>query len=227
LSSTPKGAYSSLKIPSWARFQFGQGPRLGRAYGECRIVGIRACIATVMFAGFLLVAAQAESLNGVTFPDTYKVGGQTLVLNGMGVRTLTAFQIEIYVAALYLANPSSDPGAIEASSTPKALILYYLHDGSKEQVEKQFRAGEQTNCGAGGCPPSDGTDFEKLVAAAPAVRAGDTTTYIFTRKGFQVFANGQYLIGFDNPDLGNRLLDGFIGAHPPSTSLKIALLGGR
>ena len=182
-----------------------------------------------MFSAFLLVAesAHAASLNGVNFPDTFKVDGQTLVLNGLGLRTLTDFQIEIYVAGLYLARPNSDPGAIEASATPKALILYYLHDGSKEQVQKQFRAGERTNCGAGGCPPGDATDFEKLVAAAPAVRRGDTTTYIFTRAGFQVFENGNYLIGFGNPDLGNRLLDGFIGTHPPSTALKMALLGER
>ena len=169
--------------------------------------------------------AQAAKIDGVTFPDTYTINGQSLVLNGLGERTLTIFEVEVYVAALYLAQPSHDPAAIVKSATPKVLILHYLHAGSKAQVEKEYRAGEQNNCGAGGCPPEDGTDFERLVALAPAVQDGDTTTYIFKSTGFEVLANGKSLASFNNPDLGSRLLDGFIGAHPPSASLRTALLG--
>jgi hypothetical protein len=184
------------------------------------------------FAGLLaatlllpLGPAAAASLEGVTVPDTTEVDGKTLVLNGIGLRTLTIFQVDIYVAALYVPTVAHTAAAIEAEPGPKLLILHYLHSGSKEQVEKEYRLGEQTNCGAGGCPASYAADFDRLTALAPAVQPGDTTTYIFTQTGFRVLANNKPLASFDNPGLGTQILDGFIGPHPPSISLRTALLG--
>jgi hypothetical protein len=170
-------------------------------------------------------AAGAATLDGVTFPDKYPVAGQTLVLNGLGQRTLTVFNVKVYVAALYLPQPSHDATQILASHSPKVLLLQYLHSGSKSEIEEEYRKGEQTNCADGGCNPADKTDFERLVAAAPAVKVGDTTTYIFNGHGFQVYANNQSIGTFNNEDLAERLLSGFIGAHPPSPDLRSRLLG--
>ncbi len=175
----------------------------------------------------LLFATQAvaASMDGVTVPDTYTADGQTLRLNGIGVRTLTIFSVKIYVAALYLAAPSHDAGQILKSSSPRVLTLTFLHAGSKADIQKEYREGEKTNCGNGGCNPADEGDFERLVAAAPAVAVGDTSTFIFTPKGFRVLANGRDIGDYANPDLGERVLAGFIGEHPPSAALRAALLG--
>ena len=180
----------------------------------------------VAFA-FALTAASshAATLDGVSFPDKYPVAGQSLVLNGMGVRTLTVFNIRVYVAALYLPQQSHDPAQIIASTGPKVLLLQYLHAGSKAEIEQEYRKGEQVNCGSGGCAASDQADFERLVAAAPAVKVGDTTTYVFNAHGFQVYANNQSIGTFTNQDLAQHLLGGFIGAHPPSADLRSRLLG--
>ncbi len=179
----------------------------------------------LLLAACLAQAAAAATLAGVTLPQTYPVNGQPLSLNGIGLRTLTVFEVKVYVAGLYLAQPSHDPQAIMASATPKVITLQFLHAGSKAEVEKEYRAGEQANCAAGGCDPADAADFERLIAAAPAVKEGDTSTYVFTSKGVRVLANNQVIGDFANPDLANRLLAGFIGAHPPSQALKSQLLG--
>jgi Chalcone isomerase-like len=169
--------------------------------------------------------AAAATLEGATLPDTYTVAGQPLVLNGIGLRTLTIFGIKIYVAGLYLPRPSHDAQQILASPGPKVIILKFIRAGSKAQVEKQYRAGEETNCGNGGCDPADQKDFERLVAAAPAVNPGDMSTYVFTDKGVQVFANDRLIGDFADRDLAYRLLAGFIGDHPPSQELRHQLLG--
>jgi hypothetical protein len=137
-------------------------------------------LATGLILCWLASSATAATLAGASLPDSYKVDGQTLVLNGIGLRTLTIFDIRAYIAGLYLTRPSHDAEQIFKSSGPKVIILRFLRDASKERVEKQYRAGEEENCGAGGCAPSDQADFERLVAAAPAVNAGDTSTYVFT-----------------------------------------------
>ena len=179
-----------------------------------------------LLAGFCLVAtAQARTLGGVTLPDSYPVAGRMLPLNGMGVRTFSFLGIRIYVAGLYLTQPSHDANAILASPEPKVVLLQFLHAGSKAEVEKEYREGEKLNCGDGGCPATDQTDFERMVAAAPAVAVGDTSTYIFTGTGFQVLANNKLIGTYTNKDLAYRMLSGFIGARPPTQDLRSGLLG--
>ena len=182
-------------------------------------------LAFLLVCSWAVAGARAATLDGVTLPDTYPVGGQALALNGIGVRTLTIFNVRIYVAGLYLAHPSHDPQQILASTEPKVILMQFLHAGSKADVEKQYREGEVTNCGNGGCAPSDEADFERLVAAAPGVNVGDTSTYIFTTRGVRVLANNRLIGEFANPDLAYHLLAGFIGAHPPSQALRSRLLG--
>jgi hypothetical protein len=162
----------------------------------------------------------AATLEGETLPDSYTVDGQSLVLNGIGLRTLTIFHIDAYVAGLYLPRRSHDAAQILASPEPKIILLKFIRSASKQRVEQQYREGEANNCGKGECAPSDQTDFERLVAAAPAVEAGDTSTYIFTTKGVRVFANDRMIGDFTDRDLAYRLLSGFIGAHPPSPALR-------
>ena len=174
---------------------------------------------------WLASSASAATLDGVTIPDVYTVNGQTLKLNGAGVRTLTIFRIRVYVAALYLLRPSHDAGDIVASPGTKVVRLAFIRSGSKAQIEKQFREGEANNCGHGECEPGDEADFERLVEAAPAVEPGDTFTYVFTDRGVKAFANNNLIGDFADVDLAHHLLLGFIGKNPPSESLRDHLLG--
>ncbi len=183
-----------------------------------------AVLAAMLLCG-LPRGARALVIEGVNVPDTYMLDGAALHLNGAGVRTLTLLEVKVYVAALYVPQPLHDGRAIEAAPGPKVLTLRFLHEGSKAQIEHQYRVGEQENCGAGECAPADGPDFDRLVALAPAVKVGDSTTYIFTAQGVTVLANDRVLAKFANPDLGFRLLNGFLGATPPSKTLRAALLG--
>jgi hypothetical protein len=169
--------------------------------------------------------AAAATLEGITIPDSYPVDEQPLVLNGIGLRTLTIFNIRIYVAGLYLSRPNHDAQQILASPGPKVILLKFIHAGSKERVEKQYRVGEEQNCRNGGCDPSDRKDFERLVAAAPAVNPGDTSTFVFTENRVRVLANDRVIGDFADRDLAYQLLAGFIGDHPPSQELRRQLLG--
>ena len=112
-----------------------------------------------------------------------------------------------------------------AAATPKVLLLQFLHSGSKADVQRQFHNGEMVNCGNGGCNPADQADFDRLVAAAPAVNVGDTFTFIITNRGVRFYANNQLLAQSSQPDLGRLILLGYIGDHPPSEDLREHLLG--
>jgi hypothetical protein len=188
---------------------------------------IRAAVLLLAFSTPFAKGAGAATYAGVTLPDTYPVEEQNLVLNGMGLRTLTVFNVRAYVAGLYLAQRSGNGPQILASKAPKVILIQFLHSATKAQVEAQYRAGEQKNCGNGGCDPADAKDFEVLVAAAPAVAVGDTSTYVFTDGRVRVYANQRMIANIANRDLAFHLLEGFIGAHPPAEDLKRSLLGGQ
>jgi Chalcone isomerase-like len=170
-------------------------------------------------------ATRAATLAGVEVPDTLQVDGKPLVLNGVGLRTLTILRVKIYVAALYLPKKSSDARAILASPGPKVVSLHYIHGGSKEQVQDRYREGERVNCGNGGCDAALQSDFERLVASAQPVREGDITNFVVTERGFRVVFNGRPVVSFNDSRLGNMIIEGFIGAHPPSEDLRAGLLG--
>lgn len=57
------------------------------------------------------------------FPDRMTATGSTLVKNGEGKRTATIFNVEVYKAALYLAEKTNDAGKILSSKTPKRLEM--------------------------------------------------------------------------------------------------------
>ena len=170
--------------------------------------------------------ARAATLEGVTLPDTYPAGGQTLRLNGMALRTKTILNIRAYVVGLYLPQTSGDPAAILASPGPKVVLMQYLHDADKARIDAELREGEQNNCGHGECPKEDETDFERLVSVAPAVKVGDTYTFIVTAQNMTLLANNKP-VGTFVPDLGRLIVAGFIGAHPPSADVKAGLLGAH
>ncbi len=173
-------------------------------------------------------AARAASLAGVDIPETFSIDGKSLVLNGYGLRTLTFLKVKIYVAALYLPKKSNDAQAILASPGPKVLRLHHIHSGTKDQVQDRYKEGLKVNCGdeqGTGCPADLRADYQKLFDSAKPVAEGDITTYIVTDKQFRVVFNGVPVISFNNVALGNMILAGFIGAHPPSPDLRAALLG--
>ena len=183
-------------------------------------------LALLALCGLVLAGpGRAASVSGLSLPDTFPLAGQTLVLNGLGIRTLTIFKVKVYLAGLYVAQRNRDARAILASPGPKVIVMQFLHKASKEDVEKQYREGEAKNCGHGECAPSDKDDFERLIALTPAAAVGDTLTYICTQRGLRVLFNNKQVGEIANPDLATRILAGFIGSNPPSEDLKAQLLG--
>jgi hypothetical protein len=179
----------------------------------------------LMASLWIVPTARAATLAGVEVPDTLPIDGRKLVLNGLGLRTLTFLKVKIYVAALYLPKQTANAPAILASPGPKVIALHHIHSGSKGQVQDRYREGEKVNCGGGGCDTALQADFERLVASASPVQEGDVTLYIVTDKSFRVVFNGREVIAFTGNRLGNMIIEGFIGAHPPSETLRAGLLG--
>ena len=171
---------------------------------------------------FFLSFAWAETLAGVSMPDTTKVGDTTLLLNGMGLRE--KFWIDIYVAGLYLPSKMSNDMEILHLNQPKQITLEFIYsEVTKEQMIEVLEENIANNpnfsqetiaqirqCG------SWMTNFHK----------GDTATFEYDpTKGTAVHINNQVKGTIPGPDFMKAIFAMYIGPHPATADLKQGLLG--
>jgi Chalcone isomerase-like len=167
----------------------------------------------------------AAELDGVTLPDTERVAGTELRLNGIGLRSYSVFQVPIYVAGLYLVRPSNDANQILHSPDTKLLEIRFVHDVSVEQSRKAWRDGFERNC-VSPCQVAP-QDVERFLSFVPAVRKGDSYSLLFTAEGAEVISNGHRIGSVPDPLFAQAMLTTFLGPQPPTPRLKRELLGAH
>src|SRR5262245_12146751 len=107
-------------------------------------LGALLIVAGVMTA-FAVTGVSAKECTGVSFPDQTQVAGTTLALNGLGLRQATVMKVNVYVAALYVAQVSSDAGAILSAPSPKQLVLQFVRDVGASDLAKAWEEGFAAN----------------------------------------------------------------------------------
>ena len=170
-------------------------------------------------------AASAKECKGVAFPEQIQVTGSPLKLNGLGLRQATVMKLNVYVAALYVANASTDANAILASTTPKALVLHFLRNVGGADLNKAWEEGFATN--AKDRLPALKERIEKLKGWMADMKTGQRLT--FTHRpgaGIEVDVNGAVKGTVEGDDFAVAFLSIWLGVQPPNPGLKAGLLGG-
>jgi len=75
---------------------------------------------------------QTKTESGVSMPIEVKVGDNLLVLNGMATRKKVV--VKVYIAGLYLAQPSSNADQILATDSPRRMVMHFVHDVSADKL---------------------------------------------------------------------------------------------
>jgi len=171
----------------------------------------------------LAVAASAAELDGVALPNTRQADGVTLHLNGVGLRTYSVFRIHIYVAGLYLEEPSSDGEAVLQSDQTKLLEVRFVHDVDVEQARKAWIEGFEGNCTAPCHLPE--AEVARFLDAVPAFRRGDGSVLLFAHGTAEISIDGQKIGTVTDPVFARAILATFIGHAPPTDRLKRELMG--
>jgi len=165
---------------------------------------------------------QAASLAGVTLPDGENVGGKTLVLNGMGIRT--KMMVKVYVAGLYLEQKSSDANGIIKSDAPKQIVMKFLHGASQSQMSDAFDESFSDNS-----PEAKKTmkaQIDQLLGALQPIKSGDEMVFTYVPgTGSSMAINGQNKVTIADPAFGPVLFSVWFGPKPPNADLKKGMLG--
>ncbi len=170
----------------------------------------------------LPLAAGAASLQGVTLPDQVTVGGHTLVLNGIGLRT--KFFFKVYVGGLYLPQKEHSADTILHSDVPRRVVMHFVRGVSKGQICGAWEDGLADNT------PNASAEvkkkFDTLCSLMADVEDGQTITLTYLPgSGSEIDVAGKQTGMIAGADFATALFACFIGPNPPGEAFKDALLG--
>jgi flagellar motor switch/type III secretory pathway protein FliN len=185
----------------------------------------------VLAAGLLAFgqahAQQAVEVEGQKFEPTVVVGGQTLNLNGVGLRKRAVFKV--YVAGLYAGQKSTSPAAIVNDKGARRVSLRMLRDVEAQSFIDSFNEGLKNN-----------TPEAQLNAMKPQVDAllatlksigeakkGDVINFDYTPDGgTRITLNGQPKgNAIPGADFFAAVLRIWLGEKPADEALKKGMLG--
>lgn len=186
----------------------------------------RLCLAVL---GATAWPARAQiQVEGYTFAREAVVAGQTLRLNGVGLRAVA--WLKGYAAGLYLGAKATTPGAVLADAGAKRLQLRMLQEVPAEEFAKAFDKGIARNTPAADLPAlrERMQRFNALVLGLKKVKKGDLVDLDWLPDEGLAFAyNGRALAPpIAGADLYAALLRIFIGQRPVDPEMKVGLLGG-
>ena len=177
-----------------------------------------------IFSALLPASANAAELAGVKFPEKIEVSSQSLVLNGLGLRTATFLSIKVYVAALYLENKSTSAPETLASKERKQVVLHFVRSVSASKLQTAWREGFAANVALSG---KLSTQIEQLCKAMSDVEQGDVLTFDISKDGVVVNRNNKKVSAISGADFAQNMLAVWIGPKPPNEGLKNGLLGSK
>jgi hypothetical protein len=167
--------------------------------------------------------ARPIEVAGVTVPVTLKVGGQTLQLNGAGLRS--KFFVKVYVGALYLERRSGDATAILAAEAPWAVTLVFRRDVGHDKILEAFVAAFEHN--SPGQLEALKPQLEIFHAVLQDLKEGEgLTIHYLPGVGTTLMVPGGGSALVPGRAFGEAVLRSWLGQHPTDASFKAALLGG-
>ena len=185
------------------------------------------CSACVLMAISSLGWAAPRDVGGIPYPDSLQLGGETLQLNGAGVRYKAVFKV--YAAGLYLPTRASIPEEALAQPGAKRIAITMLRDIDANELGKLFTRGVEEN--------STRAEFSQLVpgllrmgqmfADQKQLKTGDTfhVDWIPGTGAQVVVRNMPQGEPIREPAFFKALLRIWLGPVPADFQLKEALLG--
>jgi hypothetical protein len=167
--------------------------------------------------------ASAASLADVTLEDKITVNGQTLVLNGLGLRK--KFFIKVYVGGLYLQAKMSNPASILGSDTTRRMTMHFLYSVSKDQMCDAWEEGLSANVPNASAEVKSG--FKTLCSWMEPIPKGNrlVLTYV-PGTGTTVEVNGKAKGTLPGKATADAIVSTWIGPKPAmGDDFKNAVLG--
>lgn len=181
---------------------------------------------TLLLSALLLFTnvSRAVEVEGVDIPESVKVDGKTLQLNGAGVRT--KFFFDIYIGALFLpAKVTTYPEVLDMPGSKQVSMTFLYDEVASEKLTAAWDEGFKNNLS------------KKELAALKDRIAEFNDLFVTAHEGdiyhFNFHADGSTSIVFNGSEAGRiagsdfqkALLLVWLGDKPADSGLKKGMLG--
>ena len=148
-------------------------------------------VLTLILTGFIFSVptfAKTE-IGGVTLPDTLKIGDETLVFNGGGIRE--KFWLDMYVGGLYLSQKETNSQKIIESDQPMAIFMEIVSGMiTSERMIEAVEEGFQKSTGGNTSPIQK--DIEMFINAfREKIQEGNTFLISYHAGAVTIAKNGK------------------------------------
>ncbi len=175
-----------------------------------------------MTTGLALAAEKA----GVSVDDEVRTAnGQTLVLNGQGLRE--KLWVDVYVGSLYLPSKSSDVAEILSRPGPWRVQLDFIYkEVSQEQLLEGWREGFENNQSVATLEKLRPRIEQFYASFGESAVARDRYVFEYVPTiGTRITKNDQPIGAIAGEDFANALLEIWLGNKPADKGLKRGMLG--
>jgi hypothetical protein len=185
---------------------------------------MRTRLAALLTLSLVASAAWAATLAGINVPDKADVGGHSLVLNGLGLRT--KLFIKVYVGGLYLPQKEKSDQKILAADAPRQMALHFIYDVSKDQMCDAWQEGLEENTPNASAEVQK--NFKTLCSWMDGVGKGQVLALTYLPgEGTRVEIAGKSKGTLPGKPTADAILATWIGRDPaPGQDFKKAVLGG-
>ena len=174
-------------------------------------------------AVLVFVTAGPAMCVAADLPAQIQAGPHRLVLNGSGTRTKTLLQL--YIAGLYLTQPSNDPAEIVAANEAMAIRIKITSGfGSQDNLVASLAEGfEKATGGNANSLAAEIIEFRKCFQ--DEITKGDTFDLVYVPEhGVIVNKNGKLKGVVRGLDFKQALFNIWLSDEPTDARLKQALL---
>ncbi|MEA2693475.1 MAG: hypothetical protein QOJ16_2862 [Acidobacteriota bacterium] len=188
----------------------------------CRATSLALLLAATL-AAVPASPVRAASLAGITLPDKVDAGGQSLVLDGLALRS--KFFIKVYVGGLYLAHKEHDAAKVLAEDAPRRMVLSFLYSVKAGQMCDAWKEGLEDNSPRAGAEVKKA--FATLCGYMEDIPKGQTMTFTYLPgQGTAVEVNGKPKGTLPGKPTADAILGTWIGPKPgPGEDFKKGVLG--
>ncbi|HDS15399.1 MAG TPA: hypothetical protein ENN66_02035 [Proteobacteria bacterium] len=189
--------------------------RPGRLQAFFFILGV-----ILIFAG----NAGALTFKGVEFADKIEISGQSLHLNGAGMRK--KFFLSIYACGLYLPHPTSDAEKAISTDVAKQVVMHFIHSKvGKDKIVQGWNDGFFNNSqekisGLQERINSFNAFFDRDLVAGDRI----VITYL-PERGTSVSINQTEKGSIPGNDFMQALWAIWLGSNPADAGMKDGMLG--
>lgn len=173
---------------------------------------------------FIAVAPAQTKAGGATLPNSVTFEGETLVLNGVGIRE--KFWMDMYAGALYLNSKSSNASAIVMANEPMAIKLHMVSKMiTSDRMIDAVNEGFQNSTKGNTAPLKN--EIEKFIGFfKEEIKLNDVFDMVYLpSRGVVVYKNGNELGTIKGIAFKKALFGIWLSHNPADKKLKSGMLG--